>query len=84
LRVSFDVEKDEVLVVCEGYNGEQEYCVFPISYLYFSKEDLIEAVKLEQKADKIKAQLLKEEKEQKQRKQDIFLFNKLKEKELKL
>ena len=43
MRVSFDVEKDEVLVVCEGYNGEQEYCVFPISYLYFSKEDLIEA-----------------------------------------
>jgi len=76
----FKVKEDEVIVVCEGYNGEQEYCVFPISYLYLSKENLIEAVKTEQKADKIKEQLLKEEKEIEQRKQDVFLFNKLKEK----
>lgn len=76
----FKVEQDEVVVVCAGYNGEQEYCTFPISYLYLSKEDLVKAVKAEQKADKIKAQLLKEEKEIEERKQNIFLFNKLKEK----
>ena len=76
----FKVEENEVVVVCAGYNGEQEYCTFPVSYLYLSKEELLGAVKAEQKADKIKAQLLKEEKEIEERTQDIFLFNKLKEK----
>ncbi len=76
----FKVSDDEVVVICAGYGGEQEYCTFPISYLYLSKEDLVKAVKAEQKADKIKTQLLKEEKEIEERKQDVFLFNRLKEK----
>lgn len=74
------VTNTEITYLEEDYNGDEIDITFPTSHLYLSEEELIKAVKAEQKADKIKAQLLKEEKEIEQRKQDVFLFNRLKEK----
>lgn len=74
------VTNTKITYLEEDYNGDEIDITFPTSHLYLSEEELIKAVKAEQKADKIKAQLLKEEKEIEQRKQDVFLFNRLKEK----
>lgn len=76
----FKVLENKVTGWCESNCGDEYYIEFPISYLYLSKEELIEAIKAEQIADKVKSQLLKEEREERQKKEDLATYNRLQKK----
>ena len=62
----FKVLENKVTGVCDAYDGDEYYIEFPISYLYLSKEKLVEVVEVDKITDKVKSQLLKEERDERQ------------------